>query len=389
MSKTMQINKATGAEQTSQPPAVINSGLIEYAEVIDTILNESHKSYTGFHDIGKIFVRRAKRDYGKHSNAAIVAYPFFPNQRYHPLRFEIVMLVKGPTMYAGETNSECYYYFSSYNIWGLANHNALPYIAGLQVSESELNRGGKFGDLNEKATPDSLEFGDTFLEKAGVPILQPYEGDYIIGGRWGNNIRFGSTVTSGKPKNNWSKSGTDGDPIIIISNSKPKSDKMGQILVEDINIDDSSIYLCTNQKIELEPSSDNYKAYKSLPDKPNVFQGNQVLINSDRLIFNAKKSDILFFAKKSIGLSAAGTINISADGEFYVDAKKHYIGAKAEEPIMFGKKTKSWLKELLTAIKAITVPTGTGPSGTPVNMAQFDTLAQKLDQLLSQKAFVE
>tara|TARA_R110002020_G_scaffold205522_2_gene410158 strand:+ start:64 stop:177 length:114 start_codon:yes stop_codon:yes gene_type:complete len=36
-------------------------------------------------------------------------------------------------------------------------------------------------------------------------------------------------------------------------------------------------------------------AYK--PTAPNLFQGNQVIINSDRLLFNAKDDSILLFSK--------------------------------------------------------------------------------------------
>ena len=46
-----------------------------------------------------------------------------------------------------------------------------------------------------------------------------------------------------------------------------------------------------------------------IPKQPNIFQGKQVIINSDRLLFNAKDDAILLFADKAIGFNTKGTIN--------------------------------------------------------------------------------
>ena len=43
---------------------------------------------------------------------------------------------------------------------------------------------------------------------------------------------------------------------------------------------------------------------------------------------------------------------------------------------------KTTMDDLIAAIKAITVPTSQGPSGTPINFAQFDQVKAKLNQLL-------
>ena len=37
------------------------------------------------------------------------------------------------------------------------------------------------------------------------------------------------------------------------------------------------------------------------PDAPSVYSGKQVIINSDRLLFNAKNDSILIIADQSIG----------------------------------------------------------------------------------------
>lgn len=43
---------------------------------------------------------------------------------------------------------------------------------------------------------------------------------------------------------------------------------------------------------------------------------------------------------------------------------------------------KAILSDLITAIKALTVPTGTGPSGTPINSTAFTAISNRLTQLL-------
>ena len=46
----------------------------------------------------------------------------------------------------------------------------------------------------------------------------------------------------------------------------------------------------------------NYK-----PAQPNAYQGKQIVINSDRVLFNAKEDSVLVYADKSIGLDTNGT----------------------------------------------------------------------------------
>ena len=39
-----------------------------------------------------------------------------------------------------------------------------------------------------------------------------------------------------------------------------------------------------------------------IPTDPHLYQGKQVIINSDRLVFNAKDDSILLYSDKAIGL---------------------------------------------------------------------------------------
>jgi hypothetical protein len=48
-----------------------------------------------------------------------------------------------------------------------------------------------------------------------------------------------------------------------------------------------------------------------------------------------------------------------------------------------GYSIKQAFDELLTAIKMLTVTTGTGPSGIPINIADFEKVQQNIDKLLA------
>ena len=64
----------------------------------------------------------------------------------------------------------------------------------------------------------------------------------------------------------------------------------------------------------------NYESYKNPPTNPDQYKQPQVLINSDRLVFNAKTDSILLSAEKSIFL---GTTN--EDSSVNIQSQKTVI----------------------------------------------------------------
>jgi hypothetical protein len=57
-----------------------------------------------------------------------------------------------------------------------------------------------------------------FNENSLIESILPFEGDYILEGRFGNTLRFGSTNKINTGENFWSDSGKNGDPITILTN---------------------------------------------------------------------------------------------------------------------------------------------------------------------------
>lgn len=159
------------------------------------------------------------------------AKPLFPWVKSLPTVNEIVFVLTGPKDNVGFPR---YYYMSAINANKAVNHNALP--NELTVEEVELEI--------ETSTDD-------FTEIKGLRPLHPYPGDLYLEGRYGQSLRFGSTTSGSYFPNSWSNEGEQGDPITIINNGQAKEIGKAsfEYTVENINEDNSSIYLCSNQQI--------------------------------------------------------------------------------------------------------------------------------------------
>ena len=104
------------------------------------------------------------------------------------------------------------------------------------------------------------------------------------------------------------------------------------------------------------------------PTQPDKYSGKQILITSDRLIFNAKDDSILLFSNKAIGFSTNGSFHFDTGEEnskFVVNAPKIYLGLKsdgnlANEPALLGNLTEQWLMDLMDLLEQILLDFQTG-----------------------------
>ena len=99
-----------------------------------------------------------------------------------------------------------------------------------------------------------------------------------------------------------------------------------------------------------------------LPKSPEIYQGNQVIINSDRLVFNAKTDSILLFSDKVIGFSTNGSFHFDTSpdpgSKFIVNAPEIYLGLQynntlPEEPAVLGNELCTNLEDILDLIETI------------------------------------
>jgi ethanolamine utilization cobalamin adenosyltransferase len=99
-------------------------------------------------------------------------------------------------------------------------------------------------------------------------------------------------------------------------------------VTEDINNDKSSIYLTSNQQLPLFPANINNSSFTKSTPPTNVgqYEGNQIVLNSGRLVFNAKSDSILLLSSKAIQLSCGETLGVNAK-QISLTAEKVYLGS--------------------------------------------------------------
>ena len=70
------------------------------------------------------------------------------------------------------------------------------------------------------------------------------------------------------------------------------------------------------------------------------FDGNQVILTSDRVTLHSKTDGVFLFGKGMVALSSTQTINLDANEKILFDCPKIELGSKAEklgQPILLGK----------------------------------------------------
>jgi hypothetical protein len=378
----------------------INAVRVKAIILDDATYPELFKRYGEWASIGVVFFSTVQDPRPTEFDENNVAFPLFSNIKQYPLENEIVYLISLPsTNVLNNTNDRVNYYFNPLNLWNSIHHNAIPdnvWSKDNTSQQDDYSQSDAGVTRKVKDGSTEIELGNTFQEKSNIQNLQPYEGDHILEGRWGQSIRFGSTVTNAKIKNTWSETGKNGDPIIIIRNGQADTNTDAWIpTVEDINKDKSSLFITSNQKIPIQSASENYSSYDTAPISPKEYTKNQIILNSGRLLFNANNDSILLSAKNSINLNSAKTINIDSSEKTVINSPEIYLGGKdATEAVLLGDKTYSLLKSLLNELLKLSnsLPTvGTPTPGVP-NAAVITTSTQlsvTLSQLLLDLEFIK
>ena len=363
--------------------------MFEVAVVEDIVLDD--KSYYfgnagGWNGIGTVSFKKLK---GGNYQSKGFAKPYFSNFINYPLKNELIYIFPLPSPDIQNNNyQEVYYYITPLNIWNSNHHNGIPNIfenKDLPDSQKRDYVQTSLGSVRRVEDGSSgIDLGNTFEEKSNIKPLVKYEGDVIVEGRFGNSIRFGSSVRDGnnEPLNTWSKDGQNGDPITILRNGQsPSAGSVGFLPTEElINGDLSSIYLTSTQKLSslILPKTD-YLSFKNNPPKqPTEYNQNQIIVKSGRLIFSSDIDHILLSSKKSISLSAIESINLEAETEIVLQTVKTYLGSKnATEPLLKGNTTEALLKELISIVQQLVIASQTAANaGGPV--ASLNSIAPNL-----------
>lgn len=208
------------------------------------------KDYNDPTDIGKLrFVIINSAQYGSElAEGNPVAKPAWPHLKQIPIEGEYVYIIPGPSVDLNDkAGAQDYYYLPPFGLWNSPHHNSLPAL-------------NEVADYANQTQQPVYPLGYGFLEKADLKALRAFVGDVTLEGRWGNSIRFGSSLKANQADNYWANSNADGDPITIIRNGQGYSvDKDGWMpTVENINLDKSSIYLTAGQQITIDDINKNF-----------------------------------------------------------------------------------------------------------------------------------
>jgi hypothetical protein len=275
-------------------------------------------------------------------------------------------------------------------------------------------------NMNETAQTGGQKSNTTTTEKTNeykvnekIKFLKPKEGDTIISGRVGNTIRFSEFFLS--PDDKVSAPG-----IFIRNKQNPTIDSkpIGTLVEEDINLDGTSVYITSGKfKTKFKETTKKQKlAFKEYPSSDKL-DGDQLTINSDRIIMSAKAKEFIIFGKGNTGIITDGRFSVDSDKELYLqsnqdvvfDSTKNVViktngtgnvylgekgkgqstsGAPIQNMVMGGELIKV-LGDLIDEITKQVYGTACGPTGVgPVNTAAFKAIKGNLKSILSARNFL-
>ena len=416
---------------------------LELAEVIDIIYNDKHEDFPkddkDYSYIGAVKCRLINSQYNSPDDMCGWVRPLDSHIKRYPLKGEYVIVAE----YIGD-----YYYTQHLNLLGSNNNNSLPFLS---VSKKTVSDGKKddYGQISVTGKPkpasemDKFKLGEEFKNDDNVRNVQHYEGDISFNGRFGQSIRFGSNKEA-TILNDDIEVKEDSPNILIRAGNMDrediKPDPRNVPIDEDINKDGSSLWIVTDQEVKIEPSTkegkQHNKAPKRLGDKGSYkdekmgqgknkldkkvdfendskYEGKQIFLNTDRIVFNAKEhgeyggGQVICYSKswqyfntdnrfmvdsgKGTTLETQGDteivskqlISLKTDELTVIDSPKIFLGKSAKEPVVLGDTLLGLLKQLCSAYQSHIHPTPAGPSGPPVNAGVVAGISARWKTFLS------
>jgi hypothetical protein len=260
--------------------------------------------------------------------------PLNTNIKEYPYPGEYVIVVN----YFGDA-----YYTQKLNMYNSVNLNSLPGLSKISNPWS-----------GEAYKENLVKIGDSKIRQIDVE-----EGDIAFNGRFGQSIRFGSNIKNiiKDDKTIDVNTGKEKSPNVIIraGQSDPISWNLdgfpGRPVKEDINKDGSSLWMTTDQLVPLihEKSQVTNLDPKFRADS----SGKQVVLTSDRLVFNSRKN-IFLYSDNDINLVSKNRIVLEGHKNVYLgDAPKQgeTIGWESDnsniQPVLKGDQTMNIIELLI------------------------------------------
>jgi hypothetical protein len=86
------------------------------------------------------------------------------------------------------------------------------------------------------------------------------------------------------------------------------------------------------------------------------YRGKQIIIDSDRVLLNAKDDSVFILGDKAVGISTNGTFNINSGGKTIINSPEINLGLDAKHPIIKGDEFLAIFQQFLLVINQVTVP---------------------------------
>ena len=399
---------------------------LEAGEVVDIILDENHPDYQEWQDIGKAKLRLMVSQNSLQKEELYWYKPIDTQIKDYPLIGEYVVASEymGTNWYSqrlnilGSINNNCQFHLT---LGTKKDHGFVEKSDASNYEESQA--AGSTKDDEQEYAP-----GDLFVNNILIPPLKPFEGHMMFNGRFGQSIRFGSRARLDDQDGFQDKAGSDPytSPHILIRTAPLiDAEKNGKNIdeffehpnipiEEDINDDGSSIWLTTEEDVPITiATADAGVTPFTSVDKPEAYDGKQVIINSDRIIFNTKQNEFMCFSKGNQYFHTEGIFGVDAVDEIrfnnmenidFKTEKDFLIASQANvnidgtsninfgdtkgELIAKGETLQAILEELIDAIKNTISPAAAVAGPYPVsltNPAFLDAVKAKLNTMLSDR----
>jgi hypothetical protein len=277
--------------------------------------------------------------------SVLVARPHETNIKEYPYPGEIVIIVD----YLGEK-----YYTRKLNILNSVNNNSDP---GMSTRVD-------WTTSNEKKSVELVT--KNFRPNANIKQILASEGDITFNGRYGQSIRFGSNNTQAFDAEGERTEFTENDNepnIIIRAGQGLISRSPSQPVPEDINADGSSIWMTTDQVVPLIHHKSQIGEVD--PKFQTDSSGKQIVLTSDRLVFNSRKNtflysdnDINLVSKRRIVLEGHENVYLGSapqygnkTGQWRNNTSTNIMGPDANiQPVLLGDQTMKIIEQLMNAI---------------------------------------
>ena len=393
--------------QSNQSSSQKSKLLGEIAIVYSVILDETHPliedGILATSDIGSIECRPLA---SVQTNELLIARAKNPTNTTLPVRNQTVHIEKVGSDYFYETITKGFSPNTGAPSDGIKTMFPGNEKAKDGSSSKDYSNSQKTGIVKSNAEDeqDVEGFGDYFEGQEGIHKLKLYEGDTLMQSRFGQSLRFSG----------YNNVENEFSPTITIRNGESaitRQEDIDVLVEEDVNRDGTIIQLGSGEYIlPFQPgtvddggTSDFETQPTSFLEYPSELKGDQLLLNSGRIIISAKNAEMIFYSKKNYGFISDGTLSI--DNRFGIEASvgdniniltndnsinlntgngNINLGDTDLEPLVKGDTLLELMEELIDAITQQVYLTPSGPSATgPTNVATFNSIKSKLKNFLS------